>query len=121
MTCNSACNVAISDCAAFTTGSVGLVVVPVFLTFIEFGLTGYFCYTNYVTAVFFGPEILALSAAGLARVAQVPAFGPALVRLAFGFKLCVCQDGHLAYNRTSRRPSTQTEEYNDETNSNINI
>ena len=107
------------DRVAFATGSLTLIPMQSLMAFVEAGLTSDCCATNYCGAVFVGPMILALSIAGPARVAQVPAFGPVLVRLVFGFKLCVRQDGHSAYCHT--REGSKIEESKDETSSNIAI
>jgi hypothetical protein len=83
------------DCVAFATGSLTFLLVPNILGIVEYGLTKNFCATNYFTAVSVGPMIVMLSIAGPARVAQVPAFGPVLVRAIFGFKLWVQRNQDL--------------------------
>ena len=78
------------DRVAFATGSLTLVFMQPILALVETVLTGQACATNYSGAVLVGPMIIGLSIAGPARVAQVPAFGPVLVRMVFGF----CHSAH---------------------------
>jgi len=83
------------DRVAFATGTLTFLVPPMAMGIVEYGLTDNFCATNYLTAVFVGPLIVMLSAAGPGRVARVPVFGPLLVRATFGFQLCGQRHGDL--------------------------
>ncbi|CAK0888635.1 unnamed protein product [Prorocentrum cordatum] len=68
------------DRVAFATGSVTLVFGAIGVGLFEMALTNDMCTSNYITAAFIGPVILAMSIAGPASVARVTPFGPLLVR-----------------------------------------
>jgi len=80
------------DRVAFATGSVTLVFGAIGVGLFEMALTNDMCTSNYITAAFIGPVILAMSIAGPASVARVTPFGPLLVRSVFGFDLWIKPD-----------------------------
>jgi len=84
------------DRVPFATGSLSLILVPFVLGIVESTMTGHWCSTNYFTTMFIGPLILAMSISGPARIAQLPVFGPVLMRMVLGFKVCTRREGQGA-------------------------